>query len=320
MPSRLPTVFCFAGQGAQYFHMAAGLMETQPVFRYWMETGDRIIRDAEGFSILASIYDPTRTAREPFECLAQSHPSLFTVQVALAKTVQSLGVRPDLLLGASLGEWVAMTVAGMVPFDDALCSIARQPALFEASAPPGTLIAVLGPPSMRDGSALLMAETEIAGLTGDALTVLACPATAVEVVIAELDRIEALHIRLPVRFAFHSRWIEPAREAYLTALAPMHFEPPICPVWSSRTAAPIEKMDAPALWRLVREPINLGGAIAALEGQGGACYLDLSPSGTVFSVLQQLLPPSSPSTRAAVLMPSGDNDARLRGVVAAYAG
>lgn len=54
----LPVAFCFAGQGSQYFHMAAAFMQTYPVFRQWMDVGDRIVRDAQGFSVLETVYAP----------------------------------------------------------------------------------------------------------------------------------------------------------------------------------------------------------------------------------------------------------------------
>lgn len=306
-----PTVFCFAGQGSQYFHMGADLMERHPVFRDWMEIGDRLVRESHGFSLLEAIHAPGRGVADPFDRLEHSHPALFATQFALAKLLQSRGVRPDLLLGTSLGELVAMSVAGMLPFEVALKAVARQPALFAQTCEPGALVAVLAPDSVCAASPELRARTEIAGTSARGHCVLACRATDATAVLEALRRLDAPHQQLPVPFAFHSRWVEPARAAILEAYADLVFEQPFWPVWSACFAAPIERVDAAAIWRIVREPIRLRDTVQALEAAGGARYLDLSPTGSIAAVLRQDLPRAGGSEAVALLSPFAGDLARL---------
>ncbi|GGD19216.1 acyltransferase domain-containing protein [Aureimonas glaciei] len=311
LPSSLPLAFCFAGQGAQYHHMAADFMETQPVFRRWMEIGDKILRLSHGFSPLAQIYAAGRTLSDPFDRLEHSHPALFMTQFATAKMLQDMGVRPDLILGVSLGEFVAMSLSGMVPFETALRAVARQPAIFADTSPAGALVAVLGPPDLRVQSAILTDLTEVASFNAERHCVLACPAVDTARVLAELRRLDVAFQPLPVPFAFHSRWIEPARERYLASVSDLTFEQPFWPVWSACFARPLAVADAEANWRIVRDPIRLGQTIAALEAAGGAHYLDLSPTGSLAAVLRQALAGDSPSRISALLSPFGGNLKRL---------
>ncbi|WP_321335685.1 acyltransferase domain-containing protein [Breoghania sp.] len=309
--SSLPTAFCFAGQGSQYYHMAADLLNTDAVFRQWMEIGDRIVQDAQGFSPLAAIHDDARSRADAFDHLEHSHPSLFMVQFAAAKMLQARGLRPDLLVGVSLGEFVAMSLAGMIPFETALKAVADQPKTFRKTCQPGALIAALAPPSIRDASPLLRERTEIAGINAERHCVLACEAENTGAVSDELRRLDTPFQALPVPFAFHSRWIDGAEDTFLQAVSDLRFETPFWPVWSCCLGRPVQAADGPLLWRIVRDRMQLQATFAAIEADGGAHYVDLSPTGTFVAVLRQDLRRSSTSKISPLMSPFGGDLKRL---------
>lgn len=291
--------------------MAADFFDTQPVFRQWMEIGDRILRKTQGFSPLAVIYDSDRRASDPFDHLEHSHPALFMTQFAAAKMLQASGIRPDFLIGISLGEFIAMSFAGMIPFERALTAIAKQPAIFRKTAPRGTLIAVLASEHIRSESALLESATEIAGVNAETHCVLACPEDQRQSVLAELGRLDLVHQPLPVPYPFHSRWIDPVQEDYLRATAHLSFESPFWPVWSGCLGKPIQAADSGLLWRIVREPMRLGSTIAAIEQAGGTRYIDLSPTSTFSSILRQALQGQPGSIVVPLMSPLGGDLKRL---------
>ena len=288
-------------------------MGEHAVFRQWMEIGDEIVRNAQGFSPLEAIYGAGKKASQPFDRLEHSHPSLFLVQFALAKLLQAKGIKPDMLLGVSLGEFVAMSVAGMIPFETALRAVAAQPGLFAEAAPAGSLIAVLAPETVRQDSPVLAEATEVAGTNAAAHCVLACLAGDTGRVVAELRRLDVAFQQLPVPFAFHSRWVEGARDAYLASVCDLSFETPFWPVWSACLAAPVERMDGALTWRIVRDEMRLRDTFAAIEARGGARYLDLSPSGSLAAVLRQDLRDGR-SEIVPLVSPFGGNLKRLSGV------
>ncbi len=317
--SPLPIAFCFAGQGSQYYHMAADLMDAYPVFRQWMEVGDKIVRNGFDFSPLEKIYDPARRLSDPFDHLEHSHPALFMTQFALAKLLQSNGIRPDLLLGVSLGEFVAMSVSGMLPFETALKAVASQPATFRKQAPAGALIAVLASKEIILGSDRLRDLVEVAGTNADNHSVIACLETNLEAVLEELRHLDKAFQRLPVPFAFHSRWIDGAKQDYLQANAGLTFEMPFWPVWSAHLGHQLGPVGNTVLWDIVRGPMHLQTTVRTIEDQGGATYIDLSPTGSLAAVLRQELGPDektqagrqSTSRISALLSPFGGDLKRL---------
>ncbi len=165
--------------------------------------------------------------------------------------------------------------------------------------------------SLRADSSVLSELTEVAGTNAERHCVLACLETHAEQVISELRRLDAAFQKLPVPFAFHSHWIQPAKETYLEAVSELSFETPFWPVWSSCLGRPLETADGTLLWQIVREPIELRKTFAAIEARGGARYLDLSPTSSLAAVLRQELTESSPSEITPLLSPFGGNLKRL---------
>lgn len=312
-----PVVFCFAGQGSQYYRMGASLLEDQPVFRQWMEAGDALVRHHHGFSLLDEIYGAAADPGRPFDRLAASHPALFLVQYALAKVLIAHGVRPTLLFGVSLGESVAHAVAGMLSFDTALAAVADHPALFTRHCPPGGMVAVLGPPSVHARSAVLARCTELAGINSDRHFVLAALAADLDPVEAELRRLDLPFQRLPVPFAFHSRFVAAAEQPWRARFAGLRRETPFWPVWSACLGGPTGPADPDLGWRIVRQTMNVQATVRALEQNGPALYVDLSPSGTLAALLRQQLGAAAAPRLLSVLSPFGGDADRLGRVLSA---
>lgn len=308
----LPVVFCFAGQGSQYYGMAADLMAENAVFRHWMQLGDAIIAQRHGFSILAEIYGEGRSPGTPFDRMEASHPAIFLVQYALTKVLQHHRLGPDMLLGVSLGEFTAQAVAGMMSFETALCAVADQPAVFHRTCRAGGMVAVLGSPDLHTSRPLLAAQSELAGVNSAGHFVLSALAENLPAIEADLKVCEVPFLRLPVPFAFHSRFVDDAEAAWRDAFAHQRRETPFWPVWSCCTGEVIGPATPDLPWRIVRQGMNVRQTLHTLEQRGGAVYVDLSPSGTLAALFRQGLDKKSPSRLLSVLSLFGGNMERLR--------
>ncbi len=219
-------------------------------------------------------------------------------------------------MGASLGEFVAMSVSGVLPFETALRAVAAQPAIFRKSAPQGALIGVLASDSIRSRSRVLGAKTELAGTSGDRHCVLACLHADLGTVLEDLRQLDVSSQKLPVPFAFHSRWIETAEQDYAAAVSGLRFETPFWPIWSSCLARQLETVDSRLLWKIVRDPMRLRTTLRAVEARGGARYIDLSPTGTLAAVFRQELGDQSSSDVVPLMSPYGGDLNRLDGLLA----
>lgn len=298
------TVFLFSGQGAQYFQMGRGLYEESPVFRDWMERMDAQVERALGTSVVRELYG-ARGRAEPFDALRLTHPALFLVEYALARTVMQLGVIPELTLGASLGTLVALAISGHLPLEEALQLVLEQAQLIEEGCPRGGLIAVMAEPRLYWGSPTLRALSVVAGQHFASHFVLAAPQAHLSEVEAVLRAAAATYQPLPVRYPFHSPWMDPVRERMLQAGLTHRLGSGSLPLMCCATGGPLEQPSSDYYWRVAREPIDFLRTITRMEAHGAYNYVDLSPSGTLATFLKYQLGEGSASRYGAVMSPFG---------------
>jgi trans-AT polyketide synthase, acyltransferase and oxidoreductase domains len=161
-------VFLFSGQGSQYFHMGKDLYEHNATFRNWMTELDGLVQSAIGESVLARMFDVTIRKDKPFDRLLHTHPAIFMAEYAMAQTLIADGISPDFVLGSSVGEFAAASVAGIITPADALQLLLAQAEAIERHCPPGQMMAVLGSPSLYEDDPQLHAECELVSITDDA--------------------------------------------------------------------------------------------------------------------------------------------------------
>jgi bacillaene synthase trans-acting acyltransferase len=309
-----PVIFCFSGQGAQYRHMARDLMAEDAVFRASMEEGEALVRERFGFSVMAEIYDPDHAPGAPFERLEATHPALFMAQYAAAKAMMARGLRPDLMVGVSLGEFVAMALAGVIGFEEALTRIARQPALLHQSCARGGLISVLAGDDVWHDDAYLRDHSHLAGRGSAQNCVLAASGEAIEGVCAHLAERAVTAARLPVPYGFHSPLIDPAATACRQMFAEITPRPGAIPCLSACFGGLIDHETPDLLWRIVRDRMDVMRVCGADQLAEGADYIDLSPSGALAALIRQNTAAGRSRRIAITLSPMGGNAGRFDAV------
>lgn len=297
----LPIVFLLSGQGSHYRGMGRALFDAEPVFRDRMFWADREARAAIGGSLVEHLYGPED--KGAFDRLLITHPALYAVEIALARTLESWGVRPDLLLGASLGEYTAMALAGAVDPGRMLRLLIAQAAGFERAASPGGMLAVFAPPALARDETDLFAEVEIAAENFHEHFVVAGPPERLDALAARLTARDVPSHRLEVAFAFHSRFIADARAAFDTGASEIEIGEAEVPIVSCVDGRRRSRVSREHLWRIVREPILFARTVHELEREGPHLYIDVGPSGTLATFVRHLLGKRSASRAVPLLTP-----------------
>ncbi len=127
--------FCFTGEGFQYVNMGQQLYETQPTFRQALDKCDNLLRPYLEKPLLEILYpqQPQKSSPCLLDQSAYSQPALFSIEYALAQLWQSWGIKPDVLLGQNVGEYVAACLAGVFTLEDGLKLIATRGKLIQQS-------------------------------------------------------------------------------------------------------------------------------------------------------------------------------------------
>jgi bacillaene synthase trans-acting acyltransferase len=224
------------------------------------------------------------------------------------------GVVPDLVLGCSLGSFAAAVVAGCIAAEDALVAIVRQAEAVQAHCEEGGMTAVLAARSLIDEE-FLRKDCDLAAENFATHFVVSSNRPGLERIEAGLRERGVTFQRLPVRFAFHSRWLDPARvslELHLQSLKP---GPAKLPLLCCASVARLSSLQANYFWTAVRQRMRFREAIAVLEDTQSCRYIDLGPSGTLATFLKYILPAGSGSVAQSVLTPYGQEARHLAAIV-----
>ncbi|HEY0607520.1 MAG TPA: type I polyketide synthase, partial [Herpetosiphonaceae bacterium] len=144
-----PVAFLFPGQGAQYIDMGRALYDDEPVFREAVDRCCELLKPHLGLDLRTILYPTGEAQAEATEQLTQTQitqPALFVIEYALAQLWQSWGVQPAAMIGHSIGEYVAATLAGVFSLEDALLLVATRGRLMQ-SVPHGSMLSVALPAS-----------------------------------------------------------------------------------------------------------------------------------------------------------------------------
>ena len=147
--NKRPLVFMFSGQGSHYYHMASDLFETHSLFKGWMELMDKRVQELIGESVLEKLYDAEKKKSDPFNRMLYTNPAIFMLQYSLAQVFIADSIRPDYVLGASLGEFVAAAVSGVASWQDVLEAVVVKAQIMEEQCPPGGMMAILASPDKQ---------------------------------------------------------------------------------------------------------------------------------------------------------------------------
>jgi len=281
-----PVVFSFTGQGAQYVNMARDLYETEPVFRKWIDTCSALLQPHLGRDLRHLLYPaPGFDGKDELNQTVNTQPALFVIEYALAQLWISWGVRPQAMIGHSIGEYVAACLAGVFSIEDALMLVATRGRLMQ-SLPAGAMLAVFAPE--QEARAMLDAELSLAAVNGPSLCVISGPAPAVEALQGRLDEREIAYRPLLTSHAFHSSMMDPILETFSQVVYQVQLHRPKIRYISNVSGDWIKETEAtdPAYWaRHLRQAVRFSDGIRQLM-KDPVVFLEVGPGDTLTKLTQ----------------------------------
>ncbi|KBR70433.1 type I polyketide synthase, partial [Mycobacterium avium] len=280
------TVFVFPGQGSQTLGMGRQLHAGYPVFA---EAFDAVVAELDRH-LLRPLRDVIWGDDENvLNSTEFAQPALFAVEVALFRLLESWGVRPDFVMGHSIGELSAAHVAGVLSLQNAAVLVAARGRFMQALPEGGAMIAVQA--TEAQVRPLLGPDVGIAAVNGPAAVVISGDHDAA-VAIAERLRAEGHRVhRLSVSHAFHSPLMEPMIDEFGTVAAGLAIDKPVIPIISNLTGQPAaDDFGSPEYWKChVRDAVRFADSVRFAQSAGATRFLEVGTSSGLTAAIEETL-------------------------------
>ncbi|KAL4942696.1 hypothetical protein BDV06DRAFT_221967 [Aspergillus oleicola] len=290
-------IFIFTGQSSQYTAMGGTLYNTSPRFQKTLDEYDSYCTSS-GFGSIIEVINGTIdiAAASP----SQVQLATVALEIALARFLQDVGLKPTVVIGHSLGEFSSLCVAGVLSVTDALSLVYKRAALLKKHCVVGSWGMMAVPLSSAEVESLLQEAAslcEICCLNGPSDTVIGGPSDMIQRFQEVLASKGLSSTRLKVPYAFHTSQMDSIVSKFKRIIDSVHFGEPSIPMVSTLTGGVVASagtFSSSYLVQQCRQQVDFVGALKTCEAEGlildGTMVVEIGPHPVCISFLAQSLP------------------------------
>ena len=314
-------IFVFPGQGGQTEEMGRELFEDEPVFRSSIESLDAEFAQHADWCLVDAIRDPQ--GMQTLQRLSRLQPTLIAVEIALAELWSHWGVRPNAVVGQSLGEIAAAFIAGALDRSTVARLACERGRIVEQASGSGAMAAVvLNEENLEQRLAPWQKEIEIAGITSPTSALVSGNRDAVLDFVAELESDGVFARTLEVDFASHCFHMDPLLDPFHECLEGMTSRASQIPIYSTVDQRIVagEELDRQYWVRNLRAPVRFSSTLTQALEDGGRKVVEISPHPTLSRAIPEIAEGVGTRVRAvsSLVRDRGERASLMRSLAALY--
>lgn len=280
-------IFLFSGQGSQYYKMGEYLYTEEPYFKSIMDMGFDIIEKETGKDFKTFLYNDKNKDHLEINNTKYTQPLLFLLDYALAKTLVYWGVQPSVMMGHSLGEYVAACISGVFKFDEALHLIIKRGELM-SSVHSGAMLAINA--SLESVKEELNDQIDIAVINTPNSFVISGPENEILNIQKNLKKKEIGSVLLPTSHGFHSRAMDSILDSFENEVSQIEMQEPKIPFVSNVTGKVIsnEMATSKEYWvSHLRNTVLFSKGIDTLLQVENSTFIEIGPGTSLINMVKQ---------------------------------
>ena len=305
-PSGTPPALCFlfTGQGEHYLHMGREMYQRFALFRDTFDHCARAIQPPDPTVTLADLAFRVEDTSAWDDAFMQ--PILFAIQYALGKFYQACGLHPGTVIGHSLGEYAAATLAGCMTPEDAMRILHRRAQLFQ-TVPRGGLMAAIFAPADAVARELDPTKAQLGAINSPRKVVISGDGYEVDRVLKLFQDRGTEAYFLKTTQAFHSHLLDPIRDRFRADLVGVRFSKPTIPWISTRTGALMTAAPDADYWAdHMRQPVLFSQAAAQLTDMPAMDFIEVGPGASCLASTRDTLGRKEPLYLRSLNIKKGD--------------
>lgn len=288
MGEKTNIIFMFSGQGSQYTGMAKELYISEPYFRKKVEACQKILSNHSKINVINFLNDK-KEKEDTSDKINQTYitqPLLFIIEYSMAKLLMHWGIKPDSMIGHSIGEYVAACLSGVISLEDAIKIVVKRGLLMQ-SVPQGKMLSVAL--NEEKISKLIDRKIDIAAINTTDSCIISGETVVIDNLKLELEQKGVFCIELSTSHAFHSFMMDPILADFEKEFENVTLQPPQTPFISNFSGTWIsnEEATSPSYWSLhLRHTVRFEKGISNLLKEDGTVFIECGPGKSLCSFVK----------------------------------